>query len=551
MVSSVQQSSGIPTGSLPILPAESWHAPLTADLLERLSALLPDFIVSRRWFRAKARTVAGVQIEDVIPFAEHNSWLLVLSVSYVEGAGDKYLLPVSLTSDVDSAALPEGSEPFAAIHGGGGQKGVLHSAFANPRFRNLILSAIATGQAFEGAAGMLVAAKTAIPGGVATNFATPPESSVSRAEQSNTSIIFGDRFILKLFRKVEAGINPDIEIGRFLTEHNFANTPAVLGTLEYRSYKENAVYAAGILQNFVRNEGDAWKYTLEALGGFFQRALKKAETLDSSTVHPLELMKRTVPAEVRTLIGSYLDSAALLGKRTAEMHAALASGKVDPDFAPQSFTATDGQKLYHEMLAQAHTAFQVLRLKAGVLTGPAAENAERLLALEGAVRERFSRLQSSNITAQRIRFHGDYHLGQVLFTGSDFMIIDFEGEPARPLSERRDKTICLRDVAGMVRSFQYAGYASLFGQVPGLPAGDATSIESYAALWNAWVSATYLKGYFDAAGNASFLPQTEEERRLVLDAFLLHKALYEVAYELNNRPDWVIIPLRGILSLLQ
>ncbi len=552
MVSPAQQSSRSSAGSLPILSTESWHAPLTAELLGQLSAYLPAFIASRRWFRAKARTVSSVLIQDVVPFAEYDSWLLVLSISYTEGESDQYLLPVSLTAEDESGSLlSEAAEPLAALHAGTGEKGILHSAFANPRFRTLILNAIANGQSFEGSNGILVASKTAVPTHVEADFRAQLDSFVSRAEQSNTSIVFGDQFILKLFRRVEAGTNPDIEVGKFLTEHNFANTPAVLGTLEYRGTAENATYAAGILQKFVRNQGDAWKYTLDELSGFFGRALSKGEAPAAPALHPLELMKEDVPPHIAGMIGPYLESASLLGKRTAEMHRVLANDNDDPEFAPQPFTQADGGKLHGEMLAQADIAFQVLRAKAGSLTGAASEHASRLLSSEAAVRERFARLQTSPVAAQRIRFHGDYHLGQVLFTGNDFMIIDFEGEPARPLSERRDKTICLRDVAGMVRSFQYAGYASLFGQVPGLPAGEPQAIESYAALWNSWVTATYLKGYFDTAGSAQFLPQTEEERRLVLDAFLLHKALYEVAYELNNRPDWVTIPLRGILSLLQ
>lgn len=536
---------------MPALSSESWHAPLTAELLEQLSAYLPEFIASRRWFRAKTRSITGVLIEDVVPFAEHNSWLLVLVISYSEGEADRYLLPVSLSSHEDFRTLAsETSEAFASYRASSGEEGFLHSAFANARFRALILQALATGQTFQGSNGLLAATPTQSPGQQAADFTTPIESFVSRAEQSNTSIIFGDQFILKLFRKVEAGINPDIEIGRFLTEHDFANTPAVLGTLEYRSTKHNATFAAGILQKFVKNQGDAWKYTLDSLSGFFGRALAEGESPQIPTLHPLELMRDVVPPKVSRLLNGYYESASLLGKRTAEMHIALSSASSNPDFTPEPFSPADGQALYREMLAQADTSFQVLRLRASSLTGAAAAYASDLLARELAVRDRFALLQETRIGANRIRFHGDYHLGQVLATGDDFMIIDFEGEPARPLSERRAKTLPLRDVAGMIRSFQYAGYASLFGQVAGLPAGDSQLIDNYAAFWTAWVTAIYLQGYFDAAGNASFLPQSEPERRLVLDAFLLHKALYEVAYELNNRPDWVSIPLRGILGLL-
>ncbi len=554
-MASAQSLGNSSSSSLPVLKAPLWHAPLTSELLDKLADLLPAFIATRRWFRAKARTITRVLIEDVVPFAEYDSWLLVLLIEYAEGEADKYLLPVSLTAQDDSGEqIPESAEPFAYLHSDDGKKGTIHSAFANGRFRNLILNAIGENQSFEGRNGTLLASRTSVAENMGANGAVELDSFVSRAEQSNTSIIFGDQYILKLFRKVEPGINPDVEVGKFLTEHGFANTPAVLGTLEYRSRLDQAPYAAGILQRFIRNQGDAWKYTLDQLGGYFGRAIAKggdASAADSAAVHPLERMSQPVPSAVGELVGEYLTAAALLGKRTAEMHTVLASEGTDPNFAPEPFNSADAEKLHSEMLAQADVAFDVLRLKRGTLRDADAESASRLLSLESTVRERFAQLKNSAVSAQRIRFHGDYHLGQVLYTGDDFMIIDFEGEPARPLSERRHKTICLRDVAGMVRSFQYAGFASLFGQVPGLPAGDPAAIDSAATLWTSWVTASYLKGYFEAAGEASFLPQSTEERRLLLDAFLLHKALYEVAYELNNRPDWVRIPLRGILSLVQ
>jgi maltose alpha-D-glucosyltransferase/alpha-amylase len=235
------------------------------------------------------------------------------------------------------------------------------------------------------------------------------------------------------------------------------------------------------------------------------------------------------------------------------MHHALSSSRDSADFAPEPFSEADGKKLQAEMLKQADATFNLLRQKESSLSGRAGEAARQMLALEGEVRERFSPLADAKVSAERIRFHGDYHLGQVLFTGDDFMIIDFEGEPARPLHERREKTLGLRDVAGMVRSFQYAAYAALFGQVPGvaIEPGNDDKVKQWAALWNDAVTAEYLKSYFETADGGSFVPSDAAEQKRVLDAFLLHKALYEVAYELNNRPEWVQIPLRGILSIVQ
>lgn len=522
--------------SLPTLNSSSADSPFSGEVLARLADLLPEYVRSRRWFRAKARTIAKIDVEDVVPFPSVDSSLLVLRLGYQDGDEDHYLLPLTLAeaSETERVNAPN-FEPLAVLDSSG-ERRVLYSALANANFRGALLQAIVQEQGFRGQKGEFAATRIHAPSQPEPAIDANLESSVSRAEQSNTSVIYGQQFILKLFRKMEPGINPDIEIGAFLTEHGFRNTPAVLATLEYRSGEE--VYATGILQNFVRNKGDAWGYTLEALGDFFSRALKEKEITTEA---------------IGEFVGEYRNSARLLGQRTAEMHAVLTSSTHSSEFSPEPFSEADGKKLQGEMLKQAQMTFGLLRQKEPSLGGQAREDARQLLALEDEVSERFSPLAEAKVGADRIRFHGDYHLGQVLFTGDDFMIIDFEGEPARPLHERREKTLALRDVAGMVRSFQYAAYAALFGQVPGVSVepGDRERVTQLAALWNDHVSAEYLDSYFRTAGKSRFVPADREEQGRVLDAFLLHKALYEVAYELNNRPDWVQIPLRGILSIVR
>lgn len=515
--------------------------------LAQLASLLPAYVAQRRWFRAKARTIQKIEIEDVLPVPGSGAHVLVIRLDYADGESDNYVLTLALSDQPSSEA------PLARYRTQQGQEGEIHEALARPELRTALLNAVACSKIFAGREGDLAALQTSAFQGKCNEADLQLESSVSRAEQSNTSILYGDRFILKLFRKIEPGINPDVEIGAFLTERKFANTPAVLGRFEYRSKGDGAVYSAGILQDFVRNQGDAWKYTLDSLSGYFESALAQgSEAPALPTDHPLELMAHELPPNARQLFGEYLESARLLGVRTAEMHGALADESGGADFAPEPFRPEDGKKLYEEMIGQGDITFELLRRKQAALTGAAAENAKEVLRMEHRLLENLSPLRDHPITAVRIRFHGDYHLGQVLYTGNDFMIIDFEGEPARPLHERRTKTLVMRDVAGMIRSFQYAAYAALFGQVSGVPTRPemTKAVESWAAFWTAWTSASYLRGYFEKAANAPFVPAGSSERRVVFDAFLLQKALYEVAYELNNRPDWVRIPLRGILSLV-
>jgi maltose alpha-D-glucosyltransferase/alpha-amylase len=334
---------------------------------------------------------------------------------------------------------------------------------------------------------------------------------VRGVEQSNNSVTFGERLIMKFYRRLEEGINPDLEVSRFLTERGFPNIPPVAGYFEYR-FDSRRSGTLGILQGYVPNQGDAWAYTLAQL--------------DRYLAHP-------------TALGEYLERAALLGKRTAELHLALASEPDDPAFAPVPSTMLDQRSVYQSVRS---LATQVLALLRRPLPAAAQPDAAVILAMEGELMGRLRALLQRPITATRIRTHGDYHLGQVLWTGGDFMIIDFEGEPARPLAERRLKRWPLRDVAGMLRSFDYAVNTAFRPRRKGDPALGRTWLEK--------VIETYLAAYYETAGDASFLPADETGRKVLLEAFLLEKALYEVRYELNNRPTWVGIPLKGIRGLM-
>jgi trehalose synthase-fused probable maltokinase len=541
-------------GTLPVIRIEDtaenfpegWGA-WTGNTTERLIPFLQEYITSRRWYRAKTRIIRELSIADVIPVRGTESAIVVARIDYTDDNTDTYIIPLSVTPVAGEFQPPD--DMLARLIVPGGHEHVIYNALGNPQFTAALLSAVACETRWEGRRGDLVASRTSAFDRRCADNESVLKATVSRAEQSNSSIVFENRYILKLFRKVEPGINPDIEIGSFLTEHRFKNTPAVLGTLEYRQHDGGSMYAA-ILQAFVRNQGDAWEFTLGALNDFFRRAVREGRPAPHfKSNHPLHLAETTMPATVREYIGDYLESARLLGERTAEMHAVLASDNNNPDFRPIPFTSEDAAFLHRELLKESDQTFDLLRRKEKNLDETAAKHARSVLGKESQVRRCLASLPHAPVRASRIRHHGDYHLGQVLVVDGDFMIIDFEGEPARPIAERREKALALRDVAGMVRSFQYAAYAALRG-ADGITHANRTTLESWADYWAAWVSATYLCAYFDKAGKASFAPGDAKERRTLLDAFLLQKVLYEVVYELNNRPDWVQIPLRGILNLL-
>ena len=494
-------------------------------LIYQLEKALPAYIVRCRWFRSKALTISQLAVSHII---EADGFLvLFITIHFAEGGTDFYLLPIAsvLSPNVEQ----QQEEPIIILETPDGGRIFVYDAVFSPFFRDVLFRTLANGGQFESDGNKLTAQSSMTP---------PPvegivQSSVSRAQQSNTSIIYGKQFIAKLFRKLEPGINPDIEIGAFLTAQGFTNTPAMLATLVFE-HGQGETMAAAILQSFVPNEGDAWKYTLQSLAAFYHRAL------DTKLDNP-------------ELLGDYVASAKLLGVRTAQMHVALASSASSPDFAPERFSEPDALALSKDIVHQAETSFALLQSQLAVLPPEEQLLARQVLQLEVEIGKRLNALSAIRTSAKRIRYHGDYHLGQVLYTGSDFMIIDFEGEPARPLSERRAKALALRDVAGMLRSFQYAAYAGPQGLIPDLPATPAmqTKLADCSAFWYSQASRLFLDAYFAEANSRDFLPSTPDQRTFFLDAFLLQKALYEVQYELNNRPAWVGIPLRGIISLLQ
>ncbi|HYP08245.1 MAG TPA: maltose alpha-D-glucosyltransferase [Bryobacteraceae bacterium] len=546
-----------PQRAIPVLSVRALNGiPEDDRAISAITRLVRELLPTRRWFRSKTRRIRTVTLEDLVPIPEAEAFLSFLRVEFVDGDPEDYMLPVAIAS---GDAAREVEEQFrdtvlARLEARDGSQGVLYGALWKPAFADALLNAIARRKRLRGRSGEVVGVHTkefrGIWGGRHPNL----QPRISQAEQSNSSIIYGDRFILKLFRKVESGMNPDIEISQFLTAVKFTQTPALAGYLEYRRDNGESVQLA-ILQGFVQNHGDAWNYTLDALGRFFERALASTEphpALGPAEQHPLVLMTQEPPMRVNDLVGEYLDRARLLGLRTAQMHNALARDGGNPDFSHEPLSEHYRQGLYHGMLSLTDRTLQTLRLKIGSLPDSVADEAQWLLDREGELRDRFRLLRTMRTEAVRIRHHGDFHLGQVLYTGQDFVIIDFEGEPARPLSERRLKRSPLRDVAGMIRSFQYAAYAALFGQVPGVTARaeDLERLRAFAEHWTAWVSAAFLKGYLEEAAHAPYIPRSPEALRTLLDAYLLEKAVYEVAYELNNRPDWVRIPLAGIAKLL-
>ncbi|MDQ6693337.1 MAG: putative maltokinase [Chloroflexota bacterium] len=541
-----------------LMVTSSWEELFHEEHRSDVEAILPNYLPARRWFSDKARTIESVRIVDAIllPLGPSNAYLTMIKVEYSEGKPQTYVLPVTFAEGARAMQIenraPQAIVARVQVEGAGADNtsaGMLYDATWDGNFATTLLEAICQGSQFPAASGEIKAWASDTSGEALQEAKTPLESRIMGAEQSNTSLVYGDRFILKLFRRLEGGTSPDLEIGRFLVEKGFSHTPPVLGAIEQHR-REGEPLTLAILQGYVHNKGDAWQYSLDALEGYFSRVEERKDESENRDIeatptgHLLDLLGKT-PAGVREAIGPYLESASLLGRRTAEMHLAMASDHENPAFAPESFSMVYQTSLYDSVMTMYEEAIHLLSGRLNDLSGAAQLAAQGILDSREELRTRLQPMLEQEIPTTRTRVHGDYHLGQVLYTGDDFMIIDFEGEPARQLSERRCKHSPLKDVAGMLRSFHYAANAAAMSKVE-----DVSELPGHADAWYRWVSVAYLEEYLKVAGPADFLPRAPEEIRLLLDVYLLEKATYELLYELNNRPDWVRIPLQGITQLI-
>ena len=523
------------------------------ELRRLLAPQLPQFLMKQRWFGGKARQIHAAEIIDVISMSDGTVeyLLLIAKVKYSDGTEESYSIPLSF---VEETTPRENVSSSLTIEGlPENRSRTLVDALTNEDFLRMLLEMVHQRKTSKSDHGEIRAFQTAAYDLHAKHPAALHPRPIA-AEQSNTSIIYGDRFILKFFRRLEEGINPDLEIGAFLTEKaHFPHVPELAGSLEYYA-RDGRQMVQGILQAFVPNQGDAWRYTLNVLNDFYQAVVKAARDEQSPRRNSGRLPETlgTLPDFAPESLIRYLAAAQLLGRRTAEMHLALASEPEDPAFRPEQFNTAFQQILEKSVLELTVRVLALLREKSSSL--PDATRA-RAIELAGREEEMLGRVRSAlanPLAATRIRIHGDYHLGQVLYTGSDFVIIDFEGEPARPLADRRTKRSPLQDVAGMLRSFHYAAFAPLLAPVGGVTfsGGEAPELAGWAEAWNSWVADRFLTSYFETSGSASYLPRTREATQNVLRFHLLEKAIYELGYELNNRPTWIGIPLQGILRLL-
>ena len=559
-----------PTASAP--PRErfdiqgEWDSLFTGVARRSFENFLMSYLSQRRWFTQKARTITATSIIEVIPVPMASSegarrrnapsiaQVLIVNVDLDFGGSERYVLSLAHLTGTEA-------EEFAKWHADGivadirisGVDGLLIDATYSAEFVRAMADMLARRRALPGIHGRLLG----VPASALRDFDDClrddcPITTLS-AEQSNSSVLVGQESIFKFIRRFEQGVNPEVEVGRFLDEQaRFPYSARVGGSVEYLSHSQSARPATlAVLEEFIPHESDGWDYVVDALAHGLEEAVAHRNSPELHVTVPEDYfsLRREDLEPAHPLVGPHLEWASLLGERTADLHQALTSATNDPNFAPEALTSLDRQSLFHG--ARTLTR-QVLREVASlqVLTPLLSEVRSR----ENEIIDRLRRMTTLVGDAARIRCHGDYHLGQVLWTGKDFVVIDFEGEPFRSLGQRRLKRPAAVDLAGMVRSLHYAGRAAALRLNRDLGVAlqdqEVENLNAWLTFWHRWVSGTFLNAYLDKSKGATYLPRELSEFRGLFDFFLLEKAIYELNYEANARPTWVDIPARGILDIL-
>jgi maltose alpha-D-glucosyltransferase/alpha-amylase len=494
----------------------------------------PNFLAGQRWFAGKGTAIASTHVIDFSVLKDRHgrdAFLLPqVEVKLKRGETQCYFTPLAVAEGVEDDALL----PYAAARVRRGNRvGLLYGASAAPEFPLAALASMRAHREIATAEGSIIRyAATSRLDGIDVDINEVKRLS---GEQSNTSIVLGDKAVLKLYRRLQPGIHPEIEMGRFLTEvAHFANTPALLGSIEYVA-PDGTTTALAILQAFVRNQGDAWQLSVDAV----KRELDALLLLPESEMPSL--------AEV---FATYRRYATVLGMRTAELHKALATPTADAAFAMESLALDDVVAAAADARAMAERAFQALARVMNQVPEAARPSLEALAAKRDTCFAAIDALVEPPLGAVKTRIHGDYHLGQVLIVQDDVTIVDFEGEPSRPAIERRSKGCPLRDVAGMLRSFSYMTETAARDVAQRLVEGSSRA-SSIAASWRRMASDAFLIAYEDAARGSPVWIDDQATRQRLLRLHLFGKAFYEINYEADNRPDWIDIPVQGVISLLE
>jgi maltose alpha-D-glucosyltransferase/alpha-amylase len=567
----------VETWQPPTIEVAAWEPALGEDGRGLLEEILPNWLPTRPWFKAAGRIIAKVTVVETAPIALETRAagnavaveLVVVEASFANGEAARYLVPVGLAPGERAGEIllrspqavmamvrvaPEGPETLGES---GARRSVpdsgalLYDALLDAPSAAPLLHAFAERMHWRGRAVEITATLTSsLP---PLQGADTPPPRVERSESGRPAVVFSDTMVLKVQRQLDEGTSQDLEIKRFFSEHvPHAQPAALLGALEQRPLAARGpAVTLATLERFVANEGDAWGHARAEVSRYFERVLASGEPAPPLPpgAGPADLVGSTPPPRFLLHVGAWLDSARLLGKRVAETHRHLATG-TGPAFAPEPYSALDQRSLYQSMRNLTGKVLGNLQKALPSLPPEVAAEAAVVLEAREKVYDRFELQLERRLAAVRTRCHGSLSLEGVLFTGKDFVIIDFEGDRDKPLSERRRKRSPLSDVASLLRSYHYAAMTTVLGGTVVRDADRATALP-WAEAWHLWTGAAVVAGWLEGAEGAPFVPADTQELVILLDGFLLERALAELGGELATRPERAIIPLLRLTRLLR
>ncbi len=533
-----------------------WGRVMGRNVCDRIAASLTEYVRRARWPSGEGRLPRLLRIVDhvTIPTTHRPVHLLLLEAFYTGALRERYLLPLAFARDEAQARfLKEPPDRAIARVQLKDEEGMLYDAARSEGLGSALVEMIARGRGKAAKTGRLVARRGNQFFKLLGDKTLPLAASSPQSGQRNTFIACDHTFFLKLYGRAEEGTNPDVELLQQLTEQtDFANIPAFGGVVEWQRERSTPMTIA-LLLGYIVHESDGWSYTLDNV----ERAFAHAQTLKNDVGNRppipdsiLHLNPAQIPPLVKDFVGAvYLEMIALLGRRTAELHRALASLSGTPDLTVEPFSLLYQKSLFQSIRGMTLKVLAELERGLNSLDAQTVAAAKNIVAGKQTILSRVGRITEKKIRAMKMRIHGNYRLAQVLYTGKDFVIIDFEGEPTRSLTERRLKQSALRDVAGMIRSFYYAAHGVILPRAAKM-GGDVAYLQPWADLWYRYVAGAFLHAYRQSVADSSFVPKDESEFAVLLETFLWERAIYEIGYELNNRPEWLTIPVRSVEYML-
>lgn len=524
---------------------ESWEELLENNSFLKifLSDVLEAYIIKQRWFGGKASTIKYIELAEYFKIQQHGEiyFGLILEVDFVEAFYQHYFLPIAFVTD-ENFAQKDRILPISIRN----QKGYIIDAVNLEAFRKLVFERIATALPKD-------TTKVQYHKSLFFTDTAYQSSRLMGLEQSNTSLVYNEKYVLKFFRRIFADKNPDYEMSRFLSEKKeFKNTPSYLGSINLVDLDNDYVTIA-LMQEMVPNQGDAWEYMLKELHAVFLNI--ESKKIDINALPETELFQRLtiqdIPPQIIDWVGLNLfTKIQKLAIRTAEMHIALGSEFEETAFTPTRFNGDYTVWLKNRLIYQFQNRLNTIENNLHKLDGLALNLAHEFLNKKNSIRKRFTTFDWTKLKGERIRVHGDYHLGQILVKDDDFYILDFEGEPESTIRDRKVKQPPLKDVAGLFRSFHYAIYATIFNNKEQLSHFSQDQLFKAGEILYSYVTGIFLGTYVTETQNANLNLGYNQERIFILKYCLLEKAVYELGYELNSRPQWAIIPLKGISNII-